>query len=977
MPDFTPEQRAAIERTGQDVCVLAGPGSGKTRVLTERFAWLVRDQGVSARSVLAVTFTEKAAREIRDRVAKQLPGIETPNIGTMHSMCTRIVREFSIAAGLDPATELWDQRDARIVLAESASAVLNRAAREEPGEFRRLLASWNSQNLVQDLCGLHERIMGYSGEVPAFQAPRDVTGDLDRWRSWTTRIALIEGSTDASRKAFGQFRKWHGDHEGSFRTPSWDLVDALSSVPKFGNLPAALKTETRGLHDLAAALIPDVVSHLTRQEGRYIVELLQRTSEEYQHRKAAAARLDFQDLEHTTAALLEHRADIRQDLQRRFEHILMDEMQDTSPIQWRIVNQLRTPGTFFAVGDRNQSIFSFRFAAPELFEQYRASVAAQGVVDQLTANFRSRAEILTFTEAICAGLPGIHPPGLVARREFSSRLRAVSVHGFEGFAAEAAFLVAEIQAILAAGGFGLKDIAILVRNADHGEQVAAALGEAGLPFTLGGGKRFFAAQEVIDGLSYLRCVANTRDEVARAAVLRSPFVGLRDDGLIANETPISFQQRLARHRSCGDAICPDRWLAEAYDESGYSSRLFPAGRANVEKLLRLVREEWTREPLSVAAFVARMELLESIADEKTAPVGESAAAIQILTAHSSKGLEFPVVFLARASFSKRPNRESLRFHPEIGIGVGWTNPRSGKVLRDRAGVAIEERSSAEDEEELNRLLYVGLTRAEQRLYVTWGAKTIRGWSSAFRNTVALGDEDAPAYLVSAQSGPATDMPARTLSPMEQGLPQISSATPSELATFTQCPRRYLLDGLVAYDKTESRAKELGNSVHALLAGLEVPNAAANTMAEAVQLASTFTNSALGRQAATATIAEREFDFAFAIDDLVIHGVIDLWFDDGEEIVIVDYKTDATAGNPERYATQLAVYREALARLAPGRRIRSYLHFLRTDEVVECDAPLDRDMLRRFQYAQGYPVNPAKHCRRCPHVGGACEVQPEP
>jgi ATP-dependent helicase/nuclease subunit A len=995
MPQYTQQQWAAIHRVGQDACVIAGPGSGKTSVLVERFAWLVRKQGVSPRNILAITFTEKAANEIRERVGAVIEEVELAPISTLHGLCTRVLKEFSLAAGLDPSWALWDARDAQAELSESARTVLNAAAREERAELRRLFTAWNSFGMVDDLCGLHERIMGLSGRVPKFDEPRDVSGDLARLRKWTAQIAALEGPTDAARKKLEEYRGWYAEHRGSFGGACWELVEALASVPKMGTLPKQLKEIAAGLHGFAQQLAPDVVSLLTREEARYLVEILERTAEEYHRRKTAQARIDFHDLEHITVGLLESREDIRGELQRRFEHILMDEMQDTNPIQWEIVNLLRSPGNLFAVGDVNQSIFSFRFAAPALFQQYRAEVeTAGGEVDFLSANFRSREGVLEFTEAVCGGLGGIEKPNLSARREFRFAQRAVSVHPFEDAAAELDFLTSEIRRLLAEGGFAIdpkrggplralrcRDIAVLVRKSEMGESVAAALGRAGIPFTLGGGQRFFGAQEVQDCLFYLRLLANETDTAARAAVLRSPFAGLSDAELLEQAAPVRFQQMLARHRKRGEDVGPDRLIAEAMDTSGYWNTLDAAGRANVEKFLRLTREEWAKGPRNRRDFADRMESLRMAGDEKSAPVAESDDAVQILTVHTSKGLEFPVVFLAGAGFRDRQPTESLFFHPDVGVGIRWLHPRTGKGVADRRGCEIKARLKIEADEERNRLMYVALTRAEQRLYVSWGNKRKEGWRKEFEGHVGFGVEVTDLMPFVASAGLTEAAAVELLRPYSEPPVWISTATPSDLATFSQCPRRYFLDrvaGLGSWtDEPDEEAdgrriasKELGTQVHELLAGLEVEGLAP----EAAELAARFVESDLGRRAAAA-VSEKEFDFVFAVDGLVIQGAIDLWFDDGEEIVVVDYKTDQVSGveKAPAYSMQMAVYREALGRMFPGRRVRSYLHFLRPDMVAESAEELDLELLRRFRERPAYEPAPAEHCLRCPHMGGACEV----
>jgi len=212
-----------------------------------------------------------------------------------------------------------------------------------------------------------------------------------------------------------------------------------------------------------------------------------------------------------------------------------------------------------------------------------------------------------------------------------------------------------------------------------------------------------------------------------------------------------------------------------------------------------------------------------------------------------------------------------------------------------------------------------------------------------------------------------------------------------LANFAGCPRRYYLGRYLGFEarphgiatEGELSASELGTQVHELLAGRPVPL----PDPQAVKLASVFQQSALGRRAAKAPRAEREFDFLIAMDGLVVRGQVDLWFEEGGDLVIVDYKTDAVSGpqahqRAEDYALQLKLYAMAVEQVAGRTPTRAYLHFLRPNTVVEVDlrpSLLDspEQIVRDFQEAQDrleFPIHPGSHCARCQFYKDLCPAE---
>ena len=1003
---LTPQQHDAVHRIGQDVCVIAGPGSGKTRVLAERFSWLVADQGISPRNILALTFTDKAASEIKDRVGKTLLArapqlkaeIELAPISTFHSLCMRILMEFAIAAGIDPATELWDERIASAELHDCAESVLNHAARNEKAALRSLFTTWNTANLVPDLCGLYQKILSLSDQFPGPGQPLNLPGLLADFIALGEDVVSAAATTPISQSFHEKFCQRFTQFCQLGFDPRWDHIAAIDSFPKRGNLPKGIKEPAKLFYDYFPQISSLLVSALVGPERNYLIEILRRIATNFEQRKIAAARMDFHDLEHRSIRLLRNNARVREELQRRFEHILMDEMQDTNPVQWKLLDLLRTPGTFFAVGDVNQSIYGFRFAAPAEFIAYRDRIVKTGgEIDFLGDNFRSRAEILSFTATVSSGLTGIEPPQLRAGRNFITQNAAVSLHPFERHEDEFRWIAQEISELSedfivepkdggALRRLGLGDIAILCRTSAKAEAIAAALADHNIAYTLGGGRKFYDTQEVADLICYLEVLANPTNTIALAAVLRSPLVGLSDDQLLDNYTDHNFNARLEAQRQRLDAHSPDHFLVEVLDASGYITTLNAGARANVDKFLRIVREQWQTGPSNIRAFVDEMQSMRQAAQEKSAPVADSGQAVQILTVHASKGLEFPVVFVAGAYFSKPANRATLSFAPLDRVGVRWTNPINGKTLPDREASLIDAEQKEEEEKELQRQLYVALTRAEQKLYVSWAGKQKRGWLKyleAHKDLSYPAGGDLPALETAAD--PFSDSSPLQLLPLPRQPLILSSSTPTDIAKYANCPRRFFLDRLAnlqapptatpAQDFTDPdeelpipSAADLGTVVHQILGQQEVEH----DFPEARILAQVFLDSELANRANAASWVEREFDFVFSIEDLVLQGQMDLCFEEvNGEITIIDYKTDHVASH--RYDMQLAFYREAIAKLYPGQTIRSYLYFLRTNQVIEATLPIDLKLIRRFRSGEDFSTREGPQCERCPHLAKACPV----
>src|SRR5262245_22687623 len=619
MPDtptdgLNPDQLDAVVHRGGPFLVVAGAGSGKTRVLTHRIAHLI-DEGVHPSRILAITFTNKAADEMRQRVAALVgPVIRSMWVSTFHSACVRILRANADRLGYPRQFSIYDEADA-------------------------------------------VRLTGYVIRDLALDAkrfpPRSVHGVISRWKN--------------------------------------ELIDP----------------------DAATAQAESVL-------GRKHADVYR----EYQDRLLKAGAMDFDDLLVNTVKLLRDHPDVLESYRERFEHILVDEYQDTNQAQNEIVLLLAGGHqNVTVVGDTDQSVYRFRGADYRNILQFEDAFPEVTTV-VLDQNYRSTQNILDAANAVIANNVSRKPKNLWTD---AGRGDQVVRYWAEDEGDEATFVAR--QAIeLHDDGRAWHDLAVLYRTNAQSRVVEEAMMRFGVPYKVVGGTRFYDRREVKDAMAYLRAVVNPADEVSVKRVLNVPKRGVGDasvaklDGYAA-ANGIDFVQALRRADDAGvsgpatrgiaefvglldtlagmvpaeaadvgdatldvePAVGPGDLLQAALEQSGYLAELEAedtvesAGR--LENLAELVGS--AREFTRLDEFLEQVSL---VADTDELPDGEVDDQVVLLTLHSAKGLEFPVVFLTGAEDGVFPHSRALTDPDEL--------------------------------EEERRLAYVGITRAKEQLFVT-------------------------------------------------------------------------------------------------------------------------------------------------------------------------------------------------------------------------------------------------------------------
>ena len=972
----TAGQREAVSSWGRGaVCVTAGPGSGKTYVLVERFRRLVTQRGVDPRRILAVTYTEKAAQNLVERLAageadpvRRQAFLRAP-VSTLHAFCAGLLREHAFEAGLDPEFSVMETWEETIERQRVIREVLEQTRADDPEAAERFLRTFAGGNIEPYLEEMHRACC--ASDTDAFARTIDPQPALRD---------LIEALEDAARQVpapdlSAEARRLR-DLAGRDPLDSLARLDDLAELLKTSGRPRGAGKVLKPLRDNLLSRYRAALSGVVHQSSReWLAETLRLVEKNFQQWKRAASKCDYSDLERLAVGLLKKHPR----LASRFDHVLVDEYQDVNPVQAGLMELLQSgrehgARTLFAVGDINQSIYGFRYADPEVFRRFRGDIRAHGGhLVELPENFRSRPEILRAAETILGEAEGIEARSLQAVRKFAPKTApsvevfvARAVDSGEAKLREARHLAArilELRRELRLGERSRKphwsDFAILTRRRADLEPIAAELRRADIPYEVASGKGFFDAPEIRDLVHLLRVLVNPRDEISLASVLRSPWVGISDETLLALKTErvnlaraissgdrhscrsingtdrlssrsnpdqpdegapsdtsllalidpadadrlTAFRERLDRLRRARDETPIDLLLSRAMAESSYDAYLLsqPDGRhqvANARKFLELARRQAESSGAAFDALVARIEEMRASKspEAEAAVLDQSVDAVQLMTIHAAKGLEFPVVILPVLQTGSRSDSPAAVFSPEYGVGAKWKDPSDGSARADEALAAARTDAKRREAAESNRLFYVAMTRAEDHLALScsFGSRIVRSsWARALESKLGIDYktvDDMPEVktlgdlrfrLFRTDADPATrpradgDAAASAVEWVEaaQGpLDHSDSATAvTAVALFAECPRRYYLSRYLGFPEdrepavrsaAESLASapaedqetaaerdtpdpgELGSRVHAALAGTIEP-AASET--EVIELVRRFRESELGRR----------------------------------------------------------------------------------------------------------------------------------
>ena len=773
------EQRAAIDETGV-VFVSAGAGTGKTTVLVERFVKAVCERGLPIDSVLVITYTERAAGELRTRIRERLVSIGRHElareidgawISTIHGFCSRLLRLHPFEVGIDPRFRVLDDSQARVLQAEAFAAALAAFCAERAPDRLALLSTYGARRLAAMLGGVFERLRSAGRPLELGRSEgAGLEHALARLREAASRAQPEVNDADVRARV-----------EQALELAAADSIDHAPDPARFldlSDLRAGSRADEVGAYDDALAAVESAALENVAARDRDLLQaLLVGFDGAYRSAKARESALDFEDLQLLARDLLAANETVRERTRWRFRSIMVDEFQGTNRLQCELIDLLSGPdmsaggaggsavdvaaADVFYVGDEFQSIYRFRHADVDVFRERRSSSSE---VLALRQNYRSRPEVLAFVNHVFGTEFGTDFEPLVAAGRFpdpvfgaavellvtdKSSYRDGDLHWRE---AEARHAARRVRELVDAGECAPGEVVVLLAAGTDAERYEQALRAEGLPTYRAAGRGYFGQQQVADLVAYLRLLHNRYDDEALVSVLASPFVGVSNDALVllrraAGRRPLfsglerelpqalgprdrrlfeAFRQRYERLVEAAARVGLERLCERIVVEHDYDLAVLARwdGRrryANLRKLARLARSYEDLRGPDIEGFVRFLRDQEAAGAKELEAVAEEegADAVRLLTVHAAKGLEFKVVVLADAGRTPpAPSADEILCLPDGRFAFRVVNPVTGERASAFGYDDVRREEHAAEQAENRRLLYVAMTRAIDRLILS-------------------------------------------------------------------------------------------------------------------------------------------------------------------------------------------------------------------------------------------------------------------
>lgn len=901
------EQQDAIKFGNGPLLIIAGAGTGKTTVVTERIKYLIFSKKSKASEILALTFTEKAAREMEERVDVSMPyGYTQMWIMTFHSFCDRILRREALHIGLDPKYKLMSE-------AESVQLIRKNLFKFELNYFRPL----GNPNKFID------------GMLQHFSRLQDEDISPSDYALW---VKKQKASSDEEKI---EIEKWQ----------------ELSKVYKA-----------------------------------------------YDELKTKEGLMDFGDMIVKTLKIFRERPNILKEYKKQFKYLLVDEFQDTNYAQNELVKLLTgKDGNITVVADDDQSIYRFRGAAVSNVIQFRNSFPKTKII-VLTKNYRSNQEILDKSYGL---IQFNNPDRLEVVEKINKKLisqvsspranidhnDAVKFLHIDRVENEADKIARTINELKKENDYNYSDFAILVRANNHGEPIMRALGRNGIPYQFLGPGRLFKQPEVVDLISYLKVLYNFNDSISFYRLLSIDHFGISGRHLIelgnySKKNNISLFEAaesigddkvkkitglVNKHLDLAKKESAGQILYYFLEETGLLQKLLMPDSPEAEKVAKNISKlfdklksyEADHEDSSVTAVVDYLDLSMELGESPLATNADWAEidAVNILTVHGAKGLEFPVVFLVNLVAQRFPSTERRE---QIPIPEGLI-----KEVLPVGDYHLEEE---------RRLFYVGMTRAKERLFLTaadyYGeGKREKKISPFVFETLGEAAVNGEQSKVNSEQLTFLDYKHISSQPTVHGPPiKVNYLSYSQIETFQTCPVHYKLRYIYKLPTPPSASASFGTSMHAAIKefydsiikkekpsedllfklleknwvndGFKDKKHEKEFFEKGKLYLSGFLKHGFSKQILPAAM-ELPFNIPLG-NDLKIGGKIDRVDDLGNgEIEIIDYKTGATIPTQREVDKNLQLSFYALAATKMGEspfgktpdKIKLSLYFLDTQEKI--------------------------------------------
>ena len=1045
------QKRAACARGS--VAVTAGAGTGKTAMLAERFFHHVEADGLRPIEIVAVTFTEKAAAELRQRIRKTLiekiddeekvAEVDAAQISTIHALAARICREFSHLIGISADFRVLLETDSAIWLADKFDDAMSEV---DENIIRELHYSWLKRaigKLLEDPYSANLALARTEAEWRATieQASEGALSSLLNSAAWQTASDVLpryEGKGDDKLEPYrySVCCAMKSIESGNITAECVKVFDGFRS--NFGagkNWKAGLKETQKclgALRDAFKEWTPLITmkfgpaDEIALKQAALLKRAFEAAYRYIREQKKKDKVLDFIDLELYAAEILRNER-AQAFYAKRWKALLVDEFQDTNPLQAEIIGRLSQNATLTVVGDEKQSIYGFRRADIDVFRRIRSVItSSDGDSIELSETFRSHESLTAATNDMFEPILGeLHQRLEATRKEKPHEAESLSlaiVNNEEKFTSEEArfvesrFIAREIKRMIEEGDtvcnkatgqlrrIAPRDIAILSRRWAPIEVYIDALSAEGIPAVNAGGGNLLQTREASDAIAMLTFLTDPSENISLGAILRSPFFAVSDRVLYElartkskDETWWHLIQKsgneVGRARDIltillelKHGLSPEDLLREADRLTGYTAVIanLPQGdrrEADWMGMISLLREIRRGGRSDLFGTVRQLMALASGDNKIPRPPLDAGDAVTLTTIHNAKGLEWPVVFVPDLSGTTEDWGDTLQIDSDLGVAFEIEDAAGTKV-KPAIFEIIKRRSEEREHEEEKRLLYVAVTRARDRVVLTSGFATKTGAPIEFllpaieqaqipRICIPFIREDAVPSIP--RDLPQFETPSfKNVEPINIGLATI---TPTGLTEYAACPKKFMyayVEGHPGLGEGEARARKVGTIAHKALQfniqGTEelariAEGARAELVAEALELANRFRTDPVFKEFQKKGF-ERERLFSFEYRGIQILGSADLVGGD----FVLDYKT-GYASDPETYRFQLWAYAKAL------NKPRAFVANLRDSRLYEfpaqqlTEAGEAADKMIDAIMAGDFDADPSSQkCSRCAYSG---------
>ncbi|MCC7460698.1 MAG: UvrD-helicase domain-containing protein [Proteobacteria bacterium] len=1011
-----------ISEVDQTISVFAGAGTGKTTLLTRRYLSLLQQKQVSPKQIVAITFTIKAAAELRERILLGLQrenmqhltaAVETSPIGTIHSFCANILRQFALEANLDPQFAVISELEHRTFLNEVFQSWFTQSLATHAHIFKKTRAAEISFSKIRQLAS---RLYDYRDLLPriSIQATSISSQDFERLTSEVKDLYqfALHKCSDQEDKGFSSIHHFHQTLL-SLETEPLDFQIESLMREKLPKAPGVQKNwasaqdckDFKANYEVMRENFIKIQQAYAKNLFLDLIEWVKGYVDQVELEKQNRSLLDFTDLLLLTRDLLRKNPSVREQLQQQFQYFLIDEFQDTDPMQaeifWTLArdenrfdskkswhDQPLIKGKLFTVGDMNQSIYRFRDASVETYQKAVESIQTQGELLDILHNFRSHPGIIhTVNNFFTQILPDHFKPLLTHEALISEpavhmlEMKESKDRKDESRALEAHCIAAHIRNLIdtqmliqdpktkVERPVQYKDIAILFPAIKTSLGIyQTTLREHGIPFVAYKAGSFFEAPEIHSVVLTLASLLYPFDKLAVPAALSSAWFGCSLDDLatikkqfntfdyreMETNLPDQVQQQIQILRTLHKDILKlspvqfmDSFLTQTnamkHAELGVNTSQV---KENLRKFSWLAHDFETNHSRNIGEFYEWVShLSEQSRDTTEATPSDESNSTQMMTIHTSKGLEFPIVFLA--NFVSRIQESAPvyanRFDQKLEIRIGDKDT----FYRTEGFDELAEKEKDLMMEEKKRLLYVAMTRARDIIVVP---STLD--SDGYQELLEPLMEQVQNFKAFDYTKSEIKKPSRTLiDPKEpkfietsflMNIPQgykRTTATEEKEGSVVRSENKYpfiqrpklgiAFHAYVEYSNQPSIQQHLIDQI-TFEHGIE------NQKDELTKLVTTYLSSDLHHRIQTSKQVLKEVPFSYFQDEILYEGYIDLLFEESDGWVIVDLKTDQItdqqlAERSKVYRAQLDIYGSALKRT--GLTIKDkILYFVRLNQA---------------------------------------------